>query len=65
MKTGRIQAYRQLFDKADTRYLDAEIAWGIKKGLAAGSNKFKAEIETLPSVAQELKSRGPKKKHIK
>ena len=60
-KVGRRVAYKKLFDHVDAGYLDAEIAWGVKKGLAAGSAKFKAEIEALTEVTQELKPRGPKK----
>lgn len=60
-KSQRLRAYRQLFEQPDANYLDAEIAWGVKKGLATGSAKFKAEIEALTAVAQELQPRGPKK----
>lgn len=58
-KAGRLLAYQQLFELSKAGYFDDEIAWGLKKGLACGSAKFKAEIEALTNVAQELKPRGP------
>jgi len=61
-KQARLQAYSQLFDNPDADSLDTEIHWGVTKNLAAGSEKFKAEIQSLTGVAQALKPRGPKKK---
>ena len=60
-EAGRQLAYRKLFNDPNAGYLDSEIAFGINKGLSAGSAKFKAEIEALTEVAQELKPRGPLK----
>jgi len=60
-KQARLRAYSQLFDTPDASSLDTEIQWGITKNLAAGSEKFKAEIQALTGVAQSMKPRGPRK----
>ena len=60
-KQARLRAYAQLFDNPDADRLDAELRWSANKNLAAGSDKFKAEIQALTSVAQVLQPRGPKK----
>lgn len=60
-ESSRMLAYQKLFEKRDIGLLDSDIRYGIRKGLAVGSAKFKAEIEALTNVAQELKPRGPKK----
>ena len=59
-KPARLRANSQLFDNTDAGSLDTEIQWGITKNLAAGSEIFKAEIQTLTGVAQDLRPRGPK-----
>ena len=60
-KQARLRAYSQLFDNPDAGSLDTEIHWGITKNLAAGSEQFKAEIQSLTGVEQALRQRGPKK----
>lgn len=60
-KQARLRAYAQLFDNPDAGRLDTELRWSANKNLAAGSAKFKAEIQALTGVAQALKPRGPKK----
>ena len=60
-KQARLRAYSQLFNYPQADKLDAEIRWGITKNLAAGSEKFKAEIQALTGVKQVLRPRGPKK----
>jgi len=60
-KQARLRAYSQLFNNPDAGSLDAEIHWGVNKNLAAGSEKFKAKIQTLTGVAQSLRPRGPKR----
>jgi len=61
-KPARLQAYSLLFDNSDAGSLDTEIHWGVSKNLAAGSEKFKAEVQAISGVAQSLKPRGPQKK---
>jgi len=60
-KIARLRAYSQLFNHADADSLNREIQWGVTKNLAAGSEKFKAEIQALTGVRQSLKPRGPSK----
>lgn len=60
-KLARLRVYSQLFDNPDAANLDREIQWALTRNLAAGSEKFKEEIQSLTGVAQALSPRGPKK----